>query len=132
MVLPSTTSLDLEGREELLVHRLVGLYREELQIYRQVLELSRQQGRLIRRAAAMSEIRGVLEQKKRCLDAVGRLEATEKYAKDTWEAGRSRWSAQGRAKMHDILGQVGTVIEQILLCEEDNDRHLIEQASAVS
>jgi hypothetical protein len=34
--------------------------------------------------------------------------------------------------MHDILGQVGTVIEQILLCEEDNDRHLIEQASAVS
>lgn len=130
MALPSSTTSDLQGREDLLVRRLIGLYQEELQVYQQVLELSRQQGQLIRRGASLGDIRRILQQKKQCLDVVGRLEATERNAKRAWDQGRHQWTVQGRTRLHEILGQVGQLIEQILACEEENDRHLIEQTRA--
>ncbi len=127
----SFTSPDLTGREDLLVRRLVSLYEEELQVYSQVLQLSHQQSQLIKRGAAMSEIRRLLEKKKQCLDVIGRLEATERSAKRTWDQGKQEWSTRGRTRMHEVLGKVSGVIEQILLTEEKNDLELIEQTRAV-
>jgi hypothetical protein len=117
------------SREDILIRRLERLYGEELQVYRQVRELSQLQGQLIKREAPMSEIRQVLQKKKNCLDVIARLEATERRTKEAWEKGKNSWSAQGRTRMQRILEQVGQAIEEILACEEENDRQLIVQAS---
>lgn len=131
MALPSSTSLDARQREDILLRRLLNLYEEEAQIYHRILELSRQQGSLIRQGLPLSQIRKVLEMKKKCLETISRLEATERGAKQEWDHGRQQWSARGRSRLHDALGRVGGLIEQILVCEEDNDLQLIQQTRSV-
>jgi DNA-binding transcriptional MerR regulator len=126
-----TTTPDLKGREDLLLRRLLGLYQEEIQVYGQILQLSRQQGHMIQQGLPLAEIRKILDQKKKCLDLISRLEATERQAKQAWDNGRHQWSARGRSQLHQMLGRVGELIEQILICEEENDLHLIQQTGAV-
>jgi hypothetical protein len=123
-----STVAETAGDERILLDRLLGLYEEERQVYGQVLELSRRQGRRVRTGAAMSEVRRVMEQKKACLDLVARLEMTERTAKNAWEAGRQRWSADSRATLHAAIRRVTSVIEDILACEEDNDLDMIALA----
>jgi hypothetical protein len=125
-----STSTEAPSREAHLVNRLTGLYREEIQVYGQILSLSRDQGNLISNGRPLTEIRGILERKKKCLDIIARLEATEKGAKQEWEQGKAGWSAAARTQLHDVLFQVGNLIEEILTCEEANDQKLIEQARA--
>ena len=127
----SSTPEMMQDRETLLLRRLLGLYQEEIQIYVQVLELSREQGALIRKGSHITEIRRVLEKKKNCLNIIGRLEATERAAKHEWDVGRGEWSARGRTQLHEALGQVGDLIEQILSSEEENDMQLIAKTRAV-
>jgi hypothetical protein len=114
-----------------LLNRLLGLYEEERQIYLRVLELSRRQGEVVNAGGGMSEVRGILEQKKQCLDLIGRLEMTEHRAKVKWERGRTRWSTSGRRRLHDAVQEVTRLIEEILICEEKNDLVFIEQARVV-
>ena len=132
MALTSSTSPDIRHRENALVDRLTGLYQEEIQVYGQILKLSREQGTLIRNARPLSEIRKVLERKKKCLDIIARLEATERVAKREWEVGKPHWSASSRSRLHDVLARVGELIEEILICEEANDKHFIEQSRAAA
>ncbi len=127
----SSTIPEIGEQESRLLHRLLALYEEELQIYRQVLDLSQRQGELIRQGVPLAEIRRLLEQKKNCLNIIGRLEATERNAKKAWENGRREWSAHSRTRLHEVLGRVGQLIEQILICEEENDLQLIQQTRAV-
>lgn len=122
---------DPRDRESILLRRLLGLYEEEIQVYQQVLQLSREQGAMIRQGQPISDVRKVLEQKKKCLAVINRLEATERQAKQAWDSGRHQWSARGRSELHVVLGRVGQVIEQILGCEEENDMLLIRQTRAV-
>ncbi len=114
----------------MLVQRLTDLYHEEIQVYGQILNLSRRQGQLIGQGRPLNEIRGLLEQKKKCLDIISRLEATEKAAKREWEQGKHQWSTASRSAVHDVLAQVGQLIEQILVCEEANDAQFIQQSRA--
>ncbi len=72
------------------------------------------------------------QQKKTCLEIVGRLELTERNAKIEWERGRSKWTAAGRNRLHMALKRVTDLIEEILVCEEHNDIHLIEQAQGMA
>lgn len=132
MALLNSTTPELgSDRETLLLRRLLGLYEEEIQIYQQVLELSREQGFLIKQGRNIADIRRLLEKKKNCLVIIGRLEATEKTAKREWDQGRPSWSARGRAQLHEVLSRVGDLIEKILLTEEDNDLQLIAKTRAV-
>lgn len=114
-----------------MLRRLMALYEEEIQIYQQVLELSREQGTLIKQGRNITEIRRLLEKKKNCLDIISRLEATEKTAKREWNLGRTSWSARGCTQLHEVLAQVGQIIEEILLIEEENDLQLIAKTRAV-
>jgi len=118
------------GEDELL-QRLLGLYEEERHLYRQVLDLSRQQGETVRRGGTLASVRRILEQKKSCLDLVGRLELTEHRTKVEWEKGRQGWSAAGRRRLHEAVQDVTRLIEEILVCEEKNDMILIEQTRVV-
>lgn len=127
----NSSSPDLPDRENLLLRRLLGLYEEEIQVYQQVLQLSRQQGAMIRQGRPLGEVRAVLEQKRNCLAIISRLEATERQAKQAWDNGRHQWSARGRSELHEMLARVGRLIEQILGCEEENDLHLIRQTGTV-
>jgi len=119
---------EARGHEHVLLDRLLDLYDEERQVYGRVLELSRQQGRMVRDGAALREVRRVLEQKKACLELVARLELTERGSKAAWEQGRHRWSAEGRAALHGAIRRVTDVIEEILACEEANDLEMIALA----
>lgn len=122
----------LAGRTEgELLQRLLALYEEERQIYRRVLELSRRQGEIVRSGGSLAEVRRVLEQKKNCLEIIGRLELTERRNKQDWERRRLDFTRAGRNRLQDALNQVTRLIEEILTCEEQNDLYLIEQARSI-
>jgi hypothetical protein len=128
--LPSSTAE--RGRDEgRLLERLLGLYEEEREVYGRVLDLSRQQGRIVRTGGSLGEVRRVLEQKKACLDLVARLELTERGSKAAWERGRQTWSPEGRARLHAALCRVTALIEEILACEEENDLEMIARTQVV-
>jgi len=117
--------------EQELLDRLLGLYEEERQLYARVLELSREQGETVNRGGSLASVRRILEQKKQCLDLIGRLELTEHRAKVEWEKGRQHWSSSGRRNLHDAVQEVAGLIEEILIREEKNDLILIEQTRVV-
>ena len=117
--------------ERELLDRLLGLYEEERQLYARVLELSREQGETVSRGGSLASVRRILEQKKQCLDLIGRLELTEHRAKVEWEKGRQQWSSTGRRNLHDAVQEVTELIEEILIREEKNDLILIEQTRVV-
>ena len=120
------------GRSEReLLDRLLGLYEEERQLYARVLELSREQGETVSRGGSLASVRRILEQKKQCLDLIGRLELTEHRAKVEWERGRHTWTSSGRRSLHDAVQEVTELIEEILIREEKNDLILIEQTRVV-
>lgn len=121
-----------EGKPEAeLLQRLLALYEEERQIYTCVLDLSRRQGEIVRRGGGLPEVRQVLAKKKNCLDIIARLELTERRNKQEWERRRRHFSSASRRRLQDSLNQVTALIEEILSCEENNDRDLIQQARAI-
>ncbi len=122
----STHPEPLRGEQELF-KRLNGLYEEQQQLYSQVLELSRQQGDLVRKGHSLTEIRQLLQKKNVCLEIIKRLELTERSAKIEWEQGKQRWSAVSQASLNFTLQKVSSLIEEILLCEEKNDQEFIQQ-----
>ena len=128
MALQLTRPADAADRESRLLGRLIGLYEEECQVYSRILELSRQQGELLRRPAPFKEIQSLLEQKKGCLEVIARLEAMEGRNKAEWEQGRDLWSARSRGQLNQSLQRVADLIEEILTVEEQNDMVLIQQA----
>jgi len=136
MALQTTTSgkrqsLAVRRSEDELLQRLLNLYAEEREIYHRVLELSRQQGTIVRSHGRIAEVRRVLEQKKGCLELIGRLELMESGNKRAWEMQRQSFSGDNRAKLQYALKLVTDLIEEILACEEKNDLFLIEQARAI-
>ena len=126
--LRTTVAVRPEGE---LLQRLLGLYEEERQIYGQVLDLSRQQGDIMRQGGGLGEVRRVLEKKKNCLEIIGRLELMEKRNKQDWERRRQGFSRPNRNRLQQALNRVTGLIEEILTCEEANDLYLIEQARTI-
>jgi len=131
MASQTITSREAGKPEGVLLERLLSLYDEESQIYGQVLELSRQQGEIVRRGGGLGEVRQVLQKKKNCLEIIGRLERMEARHKQEWELRRQEFSGRSRARLRESLNQVTGLIEAILSCEEKNDLYLIEQARAI-
>ena len=119
------------ARESEILNRLLSLYDEERQLYQRVHELTQGQVELIRQGAPLAEIRRILEQKKSCLEVIGRLEMTEKNTKATWAQGRDRWSGTSKGRLHGALQGVTEIIEDILAAEEKCDMYLIEQTQVV-
>jgi hypothetical protein len=124
----SSTSAEPVQGEARLLESLLALYTREAAIYRQVADLSRRQGELIRRGADLGELRHVLEQKRQRLNAIAALEIAETQARACWERNRDRWSAAAKARLHRSLSEVGALIEEILDREEENDRLLMGKA----
>lgn len=125
MGLPPTTVIDrLPAGETELLGRLLSLYDEEARVYARVLELSRRQGTAVRDGAPFGEVRRLLEQKRGCLDLIARLERAEAGTKREWESRRSTMTPAGRARLRAALDRVGELIENIMVCEEENDREL--------
>jgi len=121
-----TSHPENRGTGQDVLHRLLNLYEEERQLYQRVLELSRNQGEIVRRGGTLGDVRRVLEQKKNTLEIIGRLEMTEQRSKAIWEQSRHTWPAEARTRVHDTLRRVADLIEEILVCEEKNDLDLIE------
>jgi hypothetical protein len=127
MVLLPTTSAERATRERQLLDRLIGLYGEQQRLYGEVLDLSRRQRELVHDGAPLPRIRSLLDAKRTRLATINRLEATEETSKQQWRLGRREWSAESRATLHRALESVGQIIEEILACEEENDRELLQQ-----
>jgi NurA-like 5'-3' nuclease len=124
------TGPDAVRNEPQLVADLLALYAEEYRHYRQLLELSRHQGEIMQHGAGIQEVNEVLHQKRRCLDVISELEQADGGARVLWQQGRRDWSSANRARVHNALQEIGTLIEQILLLEEENDRILLSQTGA--
>jgi hypothetical protein len=127
MVSQSITSAEPKTAERRLLDRLLGMYSEQQRLYGEVLDLSRRQKELVREGQPLASIRAVLDAKKSRLSTIQRLELTEETSKHEWRQGRRQWSAESRASLHRALESVGNVIEEILACEEENDRELLHQ-----
>ena len=122
-----TTSAERTATERQLLDRLLGLYTEQERIYGEVLDISRRQRELVQDGAPLARIRSLLDAKKTRLATINHLESTEETSKQQWRQGRREWSAESRATLHRALESVGHVIEEILACEEENDRELLQQ-----
>lgn len=126
-----STDAERAREEQRVLGRLLALYDEQRRVYQRVLELSRRQGEIVRAGGPLADVQRVLAEKKRCLDLVARLEHGERESKAAWEQQRERWSAAGRARLHATLSDVTELIEDILACEEQNDRELISMTQVV-
>lgn len=126
MVPTPTTSPDTESGERQLLSRLLGLYAAQQKLYDEVLQLSRRQLDLVRAGAPLAEIRGLLSAKRSRLETISRLESGESASREAWRRGRRQWTSDGRARMQRALADVGRSIEDILACEEENDRELVQ------
>jgi hypothetical protein len=112
------------------LERLLGLYAQQKQLYQRILQLSREQGKLVQQGGSLRQVRQILERKRECLDQIACLQQEPGGVRSLLEQGREHWSAAGRARLHRDLQEVGALIEEILLCEEENDRYLLEQFDA--
>lgn len=117
-----------QTQERRLLAQLLAMYAEQKRVYARVLALSQRQGEILAQQGSLAEIRQILGDKKVCLDTIRQLERTSKASKVQWENGRSSWSASARSRLHQALREVSTVIEEILMHEERNDKALIEAA----
>jgi hypothetical protein len=126
MVPTSTISPESTAQERQLLSCLLGLYATQQRLYGEVLELSRRQLDLVRGGAPLAEIRGILSAKRSHLEMIARLDSGEAQNRVAWRAGGYRWTAGGRAQMQKALSDVGRSIEEILACEEENDRELVQ------
>jgi len=129
MAQPPFSVPDPAAREGRLLADLLSLYAEEVRLYQQILALSRQQGATVRRGGDLREIQAILEQKQECLEVINRLEKADGGARSLWENGKEKWSSEGQARLHTVLRQVSSLIEQILSCEEETDRYLLQKMS---
>ena len=118
--------------ERRILDALVDLYEEERRLYLRVLDLTHQQGEIVRTGGAFGEVTAVLEEKKSCLSTISALDRTEQERKMAWQRGRDRWSAAGRKRLHASLSAVASVIEDIMACEERNDLDLIARTDHCS
>jgi hypothetical protein len=126
MALQLTTSPEATPQERQLLSRLLGLYETQQRLYGEVLTLSRRQRDLVSAGAPLGEIRTLLEAKKARLEAISRLDTNEATTRSAWRQGRRQWTVNGRTQLHQALTAVGRTIEDILACEEENDRELMQ------
>jgi flagellar biosynthesis/type III secretory pathway chaperone len=122
-----STGADCDSGQEGLLRRLLELYEEEQRIYERVLDLCREQGEIIRRDGAFDRLKGVLARKRECLDAISSLERSRSRDRNAWLASRDSWSGPRKAALQRSLQRVTSLIEEILRCEEENDRILLER-----
>jgi len=106
---------------------LLALYGAERRLYGEILALSRRQGELLRAGATLTEIRGLLQEKRDRLDEIARLEQEHAASRALWAANRHGWRGGAAAALHQALREVGALIEQILEVEERNDRLLLAE-----
>lgn len=125
MVPMSITSPETGSQEPELLASLLGLYGRQQSLYGEILELSRRQLALVREGAPLSEIRRLLSDKKARLEMIRSLDHSQTASRQAWRQGRQRWTAAGRAQLQRALLEVGKRIEEILACEEENDRALL-------
>ena len=126
-----STSPEPGGTERAALARLLRFYAQEEELYARILAFAEQQEEIVRTGAAIGEIRGLLERKQDCLDEVGRIETAEHATRTAWEREHGAWSADGRAQLLAARARITTLIEEILACEERNDRELIAQTTVV-
>ena len=108
------------------VDDLVRLYEREGELYREVLRLSKDQTSMIRRGEGLDAVRRVLVEKRGWLDEISRLEREHASQRRAW-TGRSREEDGGApTALPRALQAVGTLIEEILMVEAENDRLFLE------
>jgi flagellar biosynthesis/type III secretory pathway chaperone len=122
-----STGADGDHGQEGLLQRLLELYEQEQRIYGRVLDLSQEQGEIIRSDGAFEKLKGVLTRKRECLDAISSLEQSRSRDRTAWLASRDDWSGPRKAALQRSLQRVTSLIEEILRCEEENDRILLEK-----
>lgn len=121
-------SVERGAAERELLQSLLELYAGEAGLYREVLVLARRQLAAIRTGTPLSQVRDLLAAKSERLDAIARLELEQAGARTLWETRRDRWSGPAVARVHDALREVGGLIEEILVVEEQCDRLLLADA----
>lgn len=101
---------------------LIGLYEQEMDIYRGILSLSHRQTEMIRDGSPLTEIRSILGQKNARLDKVRSLEVQHTEARQLWERKRSVITGELPARLQSLFTEIGNTIEEILQVEAVNDQ----------
>jgi hypothetical protein len=113
------------------VERLLQLCEEERCLYERVLEHARRQGEIVRQGGGIAALRRILGAKRACLEEIARLEAAQGVVRANAAGGADAWTPADQARLHVARARIATLVEEILACEERNDRELLDQTRLV-
>jgi hypothetical protein len=126
----ASTPVDRSASIGALCESLIEMYRRERDLYQDVLRLSRDQGQLIRRGESLSRLRHLLTTKRERLDEITRLEDVHAQVRRSWELRRGELNGSLPIRLQQSLQAVGSLIEEILKVEAENDRLFIQLGDA--
>jgi len=113
------------------VESLLQLCEDERRLYERVLEHARRQGEIVRQGGGLAALRRILGAKRACLEEIARLEAAQGVVRANAAGGPDAWSPSDQARLHVARARIATLVEEILACEDRNDRELLDQAGLV-
>ena len=86
---------------------------------------------ILSQGGGMAAVRRILGAKRACLEEIARLEAAQGVVRANAAGGPDAWSPSDQARVHVARARIATLVEEILACEERNDRELLDQAQLV-
>lgn len=105
------------------VTRLVLAYRRELELYGEVLRLSREGSDRARRCRPLDELHALNERKRTLLEEVEAIERTLARDKNQWREGAR--NTDGARELDRILAQLTDCIGEILRVERETERWIV-------
>ena len=105
------------------VTRLVLAYRRELELYGDVLRLSREGSDRARACRPLAELHAVNERKRALLEEVEAIERTIALDKSNWREGAR--NSEGARELDRLLAQLTQCIGEILRAERETEQWIV-------
>jgi hypothetical protein len=101
--------------------RLIDVYRQERDLYRQILERVHSQRRLIESGASYGDINTELGRKRDLLQDVEALEAGIREDRELWRRRRQELDGDAARRLMTLLAEVTVLVEEIRERERENE-----------
>jgi hypothetical protein len=106
--------------------RLLSAYREQAHAYEAVLELAQEGVAAVRAGAPLLLLHELNVRKRGCLEHIEQIEAGIAADKQAWRAGAR--AGREALELERLLAELTDLIEQILACERETDRWVVQGA----
>jgi hypothetical protein len=108
-----------------LVGKLVEVYREELELYRQVLAAASEEKEALAEDRPLSDIIKSLKHKRALMRAIESLDNSVLTEKEEFKNRRSSLDLTETQELYGLLESTRRIIEQIITVEKDSDKFIL-------